>query len=334
MPSSSGNATMLAKLSGNPISTQISSVTAPATNNGTSVTYDTNGDFESLGAGDTATATFTYTISDGHGGTSIGTVHVTITPVNDPPNAINDGATTPIRVWLKAGPQAIAVLANDTWLPDAPETLRITKVTQGGHGTVAITGSGTGHINGNLGNDLIEVTAGTNDVHGGQGNDTIIALGGSNDLMGDLGDDVIAGGSGSDTMTGGAGADLFVLIGMSGHGASPVGGYDEVTDYQAGIDHLHVNAFTGNMLPTVLHAEGGASFADFNVASAYAATLLAAHSDAPTNEVAALQVGSDTFLFYSNLGFPGDMIDSAVKLDHVSAAGVTVGDFVTTSLHL
>jgi hypothetical protein len=88
--------------------------------------------------------TFTYTISDGHGGTSIGTVHVTITPVNDPPNAINDGATTPIRVWLKAGPQAIAVLANDTWLPDAPETLRITKVTQGGHGTVAITGSGTG----------------------------------------------------------------------------------------------------------------------------------------------------------------------------------------------
>ena len=222
--------------------------------------------------------------------------------------------------------------AGDDWITAGDGDNRL----YGGQGDdrIMITGSGTGHINGNLGNDLIEVTAGINDVHGGQGNDTIIALGGSNDLMGDLGDDVIAGGSGSDTMTGGAGADLFVLIGMSGHGASPVGGYDEVTDYQAGIDHLHVNAFTGNMLPTVLHAEGGASFADFNAASAYAATLLAAHSDAPTNEVAALQVGSDTFLFYSNLGFPGGAIDSAVKLDHVSAAGITVGDFVTTSLHL
>ena len=37
MPSSSGNATILAKLSGSPISTQISSVTAPATSSGTSV---------------------------------------------------------------------------------------------------------------------------------------------------------------------------------------------------------------------------------------------------------------------------------------------------------
>src|SRR3978361_1276261 len=37
MPSSSGRATILAKLSGSPISTQISSVTAPATKSGTSV---------------------------------------------------------------------------------------------------------------------------------------------------------------------------------------------------------------------------------------------------------------------------------------------------------
>ena len=37
MPSSSGSATILAKLSGSPISTQISSVTAPATSSGTSV---------------------------------------------------------------------------------------------------------------------------------------------------------------------------------------------------------------------------------------------------------------------------------------------------------
>ena len=203
-----------------------------------------------------------------------------------------------------------------------------------GNDRIMITGTGTGHINGNLGDDWLEVTGGTNDVHGGQGNDTIVALGGDNLLMGDAGDDLIAGGSGADVMTGGQGADLFVLIGPSGQGASPAGGYDEVTDFEDGIDHFHVNAFTGTMLPTVLHADNGAPFADLAAASAYAATLLAAHASAPTSEVAALQVGSDTFLFYSNQGLPGAAIDSVVKLDHVSAATITVSDFVTTSVHL
>src|SRR5204863_7598132 len=38
---------------------------------------------------------FTYTISDGHGGTAVGTVNVTVTPVNDAPVANNGAATTP-----------------------------------------------------------------------------------------------------------------------------------------------------------------------------------------------------------------------------------------------
>lgn len=202
-----------------------------------------------------------------------------------------------------------------------------------GDDRIMITGSGNGHINGNLGNDLLEVTGGTNDVHGGQGNDTIMALGGTNMLSGDLGDDIIAGGSGADVMTGGGGADLFVLIGMAGQGASPAGGYDEVTDYNAGIDHLHVNAFTGSMLPTVIHALPGDTFADFGAASAYAANSLDARNS-PTSEIAALQVGSDTFLFYSNLGFPGSSIDSAARLDHVIAANITGSDFVTTTVHI
>lgn len=107
------------------------------TGGGTGLTYKPNAN--AFGAD-----SFTYTISDGNGGTATATVNVTITAVNDPPNAVNDGVPTPIRIWLNAGAQAIRVLANDTSLPDGPETLTITKVTQGRQGFVAITGGGTG----------------------------------------------------------------------------------------------------------------------------------------------------------------------------------------------
>ncbi|MFN3148161.1 MAG: Ig-like domain-containing protein [Paracoccaceae bacterium] len=46
--------------------------------------YDPNGALESLGAGDEAEETFSYTISDGNGGTSTASVTITITGVNDP----------------------------------------------------------------------------------------------------------------------------------------------------------------------------------------------------------------------------------------------------------
>lgn len=223
--------------------------------------------------------------------------------------------------------------AGDDWISAGEGANRL----YGGQGNdrIMLTGTNplsTGHINGNLGNDLLEVSGGVNDVHGGQGNDTLIALDGDNALYGDVGDDVIAGGSGADVMTGGIGADLFVLIGMAGKGASPTGGYDEVTDYTDGVDHLHVNVFTGDMLPTLLHASPGIIFGDFDAAATYATQLLDMNLSA-SSEVAALQVGSDTYLFYSNLGFPGSAIDSAVKLDHISAANIDVGDFVTTSVH-
>lgn len=55
--------------------------------------YLTNGAFESLAVGETATDSFTYTISDGHGGYATATVHVTITGANDAPNATNNTNT-------------------------------------------------------------------------------------------------------------------------------------------------------------------------------------------------------------------------------------------------
>ena len=66
---------------------------------------------------------------------------IKVNPVNDPPNAVNDVGLT---VNQNAGATALAVLTNDSILPDAGETLTISAVTQAAHGTVARTGSGTG----------------------------------------------------------------------------------------------------------------------------------------------------------------------------------------------
>jgi hypothetical protein len=60
---------------------------------GTKVTYDPNGQFASLGAGQSGTDTFTYTAGDGHGGTAIANVTVTVTGVDSTPTAPNTSAS-------------------------------------------------------------------------------------------------------------------------------------------------------------------------------------------------------------------------------------------------
>ncbi|MEZ5643782.1 MAG: DUF4347 domain-containing protein [Burkholderiaceae bacterium] len=55
------------------------------------VTFDPNGAFEGLGAGQTATTSFTYTLSDGQGGSDTAMVTVTVTGANDAPVAVDDG---------------------------------------------------------------------------------------------------------------------------------------------------------------------------------------------------------------------------------------------------
>ncbi|KFE68687.1 Ig-like domain-containing protein [Hyalangium minutum] len=83
------------------------------------------------------TVTFTYTVSDGSGGTDIATVTVTVTPVNDPPKANDDTLT----VAEDSGATVVNVLANDLFSPDTGETLTVTAVTQPtSGGTVTLAG--------------------------------------------------------------------------------------------------------------------------------------------------------------------------------------------------
>jgi hypothetical protein len=79
------------------------------------------------------TDSFTYTISDGRGGSDTATVRVTVqsTPANRPPVAANDAATTPPGVTVR-----IPVLQNDSD-PDG-DALGILSVSQPGKGSATI----------------------------------------------------------------------------------------------------------------------------------------------------------------------------------------------------
>jgi chitodextrinase len=77
---------------------------------------------------------FTYTASNVDGDDTA-TVHVTINPVNDPPDAVGDSASTPQGVA-----KDVSVLANDSD-PDG-NTLSVAGNTQGANGTVSCTAAG------------------------------------------------------------------------------------------------------------------------------------------------------------------------------------------------
>jgi VCBS repeat-containing protein len=89
------------------------------------VSYSPNGQFESLGAGETTDDTFTYSISDGDAGTATATVTVTITGQNDAPTA--PGSIDDVSVNQNAANTVISLtgLFDDV---DANDTLTITAV--------------------------------------------------------------------------------------------------------------------------------------------------------------------------------------------------------------
>ena len=108
----------------------ISAVTPPA--NGTASISGATIVYAPI-AGFSGTDRFTYTISDGHGGSATANVVVTVTPQpNRPPVAVDDTATT-----IAATPVTISVLANDSD-PDG-DALTIIGVTTPANGAVSAT---------------------------------------------------------------------------------------------------------------------------------------------------------------------------------------------------
>jgi VCBS repeat-containing protein len=106
-------------------------------NGDNTITYDANGKFESLKAGQTATDTFKYKARKNSVKSADATVTITITGVNDAPVAVDDTSTTD-----EDHAKTISVLSNDT---DAEnDTLSAGSLdTTGTQGTVTVNGDGT-----------------------------------------------------------------------------------------------------------------------------------------------------------------------------------------------
>jgi hypothetical protein len=92
------------------------------TTDGGTVTYTPDPNFNGVDS-------FTYTISDGKGGTDTANVTVTVNPVNDAPVANDDTAQTETDTAV-----AIDVLANDSDVDG--DTITVLSVTQGANGSV------------------------------------------------------------------------------------------------------------------------------------------------------------------------------------------------------
>ncbi len=154
-----------------------------------SYTYNPNGAFDYLAVAETTTDNFTYTVSDGNGGSDIATVTITITGVNDPPTAVADSGATDQNTTLFV--PAPGVLANDFDI-DTGDTLFVTAVSgslpSGALRTLNANGSYSYNPNGAF-NHLPAGVTGTdqfsytvNDPHGGSDSATVtITITGTND---------------------------------------------------------------------------------------------------------------------------------------------------------
>ncbi|MEH2067655.1 MAG: Ig-like domain-containing protein [Nostoc sp.] len=290
--------------------------------------YNPNAQFESLAMGASASDSFTYTISDGKGGTSTAKVNLTLTGVNDNPVAGSDSL-----IATQFIPKTIAVgtlLANDSDI-DTGDMLKITNVTNTKGGAAVLfnnftpanpaddsivfvpTKSGTGsfqytitdgkggttqgNVNlligssqlGGKGKDSLSGNDGPDLLDGSNGNDTLNGGKGKDTLIGGSSNDLLVGGTGADVLTGSNGADTF---GYTSFADSLLSGFDRIADLKIGTDFIDgPNAVSAANL-----RELGAVSA---LTQAGISTVLT-NSSFAANRAVTFSFGSRTFLVLNN----------------------------------
>ena len=186
---------------------------------------------------------------------------------------------------------------------------------------VILGGAGVDYLQGNKGRDLLSGGADRDNVRGGADDDTLSGDAGDDTLSGDAGQDMLIGGTGLDVLTGGPGADVFAFYAKDATFATTgANAYvmDEVTDFTDGSDRIYLpNVAVANVV------QGSA--ATVAAAKVWADQALVAHSG--EIYVAAVSVGSDTYMFYDMDGV-GGAIDSGIKFGNIQATAFTTADFV------
>lgn len=166
------------------------------------VTYTPEADYS-------GTDSFTYTVTDGDGGTDTATVNLTVNPVTEDP--VNDVGTQGRDLFIGT---------------DGDD------VFDGGQGRDTILGlNGDDELIGSQARDIIFGGGGDDSIDGGHGDDILIGESGEDSIDGGIGNDLLVGGGGSDTLTGGKGSDTFVFT-------SPNDGADQILDFDAAKDYI------------------------------------------------------------------------------------------------
>jgi serralysin len=228
----------------------------------------------------------------------------------------------------------------------------------GGNDTINLGAGVAGQIysvNGNAGNDTITGSLGGFDtLRGGAGDDVINMGNGAGQAFGDAGNDKIAAGVGSaavNILTGGTGNDTFIFnlnsassihISPTATPADPDGlfGYvTEIKDFTSGADKIDLLQVAGtgtaattstNTTVNILLQATGTTFTNAQAAANYAQQILdnAGAETGNKHNIALINVGSDTYLFSHDNSAGAGQIDTAIKLDGVTAANVKATDFI------
>lgn len=103
---------------------------------GGALKFDPTGRFDSLAPSQSATDSFRYTVTDGRGGTASARVTISVSGVDDSPQAVDDQAS----LQEGAGATALAARDNDTDVDGGPKL--IASVTQPAHGTAEVGSEG------------------------------------------------------------------------------------------------------------------------------------------------------------------------------------------------
>ena len=240
--------------------------------------YNPIGKFDYLKAGQTATDTFTYTITDNNGGFSTKTVTVTINGLNDGPNAKADYNGLEAKCTLKVLASK-GVLANDsdvdggTLAVSAVNGLatNVGKAIVGTYGTLTLKADGsytyvaTDKAN-KVADNIVAQDIFTYTVKDGQGGTTTTTLtitvaekgecyqrgtDGDDCLLNIFGNSILDGGNGNDKLVGGfcddgliGGAGNDVMFGGLGNDTfvfNPGSGNDVIVDFNLCNDTIQIN---------------------------------------------------------------------------------------------
>jgi Ca2+-binding RTX toxin-like protein len=202
----------------------------------------------------------------------------------------------------------------------------------GGAGDDSITGdAGNDYLQGNKGSDTLDGGNGNDTVHGGADNDLVHGGIGNDQVFGDNGEDQIWGDAGYDSLWGGAGNDVFhFAVGDADNAqlatATTAANHDQtevIMDFTDGSDVITLTFPVDH----VYHQQTGVTFTSVDAAQVYAEQLLDA-ATAAGNEVAAIQVGADTYLFYNDTNHAVTGVDAAHSINEViKVAGVAATAF-------